>query len=183
MAKDTQTELQVIVLAKRMMKHSISMANNQNRSVGDIVQFNGTTHYSSSYSTKAVSCKPGQAKVTAISKNAKHPYHLQRTSGSSSTVYGWVDAADIEGASTSTVQTTTQSSSNFKKRTTAPSSTDKYWIHTSNGGLNECIEINNSGSCLPNCVGYAWGRFYEITGKRPALSRANAEKRSFMQKR
>lgn len=31
MAKDTQTELQVIVLAKRMMKHSISMANNQNR--------------------------------------------------------------------------------------------------------------------------------------------------------
>lgn len=31
MTKDTQTELQVIVLAKRMMKHSISMANNQNR--------------------------------------------------------------------------------------------------------------------------------------------------------
>jgi len=29
--KDTQNELQVIVLAKRMMKHSISMANNQNR--------------------------------------------------------------------------------------------------------------------------------------------------------
>lgn len=144
-------------------------------SVGDIVQFNGTTHYSSSNSTKAVSCKPGQAKVTAISRNAKHPYHLQRTSGSSSTVYGWVDAADIEGASTNTTQTTTQSSSNFKKRTTAPSSSDKYWIHTSNGGLNECIEINNSGSCLPNCVGYAWGRFYEITGKRPALSRANAE--------
>lgn len=144
-------------------------------SVGDIVQFNGTTHYSSSNSTKAVSCKPGQAKVTAISRNAKHPYHLQRTSGSSSTVYGWVDAADIEGASTNTTQTTTQSSSNFKKRTTAPSSTDKHWIHTSNGGLNECIEINNSGSCLPNCVGYAWGRFYEITGKRPALSRANAE--------
>lgn len=144
-------------------------------SVGDIVQFNGTTHYSSSNSTKAVSCKPGQAKVTAISRNAKHPYHLQRTSGSSSTVYGWVDAADIEGASTNTTQTTTQSSSNFKKRTTAPSSSDKHWIHTSNGGLNECIEINNSGSCLPNCVGYAWGRFYEITGKRPALSRANAE--------
>lgn len=65
--------------------------------------------------------------------------------------------------------------SKFKQRITAPSASDKYWIHTSNGGLNECIEINNSGSCLPNCVGYAWGRFYEITGKRPALSRANAE--------
>lgn len=63
----------------------------------------------------------------------------------------------------------------FKKRTAAPSASDKHWIHTSRGGLNECIEINHSGSCLPNCVGYAWGRFYEITGKRPALSRANAE--------
>lgn len=123
--------------------------------MGDIVQFNGTTHYSSSNSTKAVSCKPGEAKVTAISRNAKHPYHLQRTSGSSSTVYGWVDAADIEGVSTNTTQSNAQSSSNFKKRTTAPSVTDKHWIHTSNGGLNECIEINNSGSCLPNCVGYA----------------------------
>lgn len=64
----------------------------------------------------------------------------------------------------------------FKKRTTAPSSTNKYWIHTSNSGLNECIEINKkSGSCIPNCVGYAWGRFYEITGKKPKLCRANAE--------
>lgn len=144
-------------------------------SVGDIVKFKGTTHFSSSNSTKAVACKPGEAKVTAISKNAKHPYHLQKTPGSSSTVYGWVDAADIEGVSTNAAQTTTPSSSNFKKRTSAPSASDRFWIHTSNGGLNECIEINNSGSCLPNCVGYAWGRFYEITGKRPALSRANAE--------
>lgn len=31
MTKDTQNELQVIVLAKRMMKHSIMLANNQNR--------------------------------------------------------------------------------------------------------------------------------------------------------
>lgn len=72
---------------------------------------------------------------------------------------------------TATPSTTGQ----FKQRTTAPSTTDRYWIHTSNGGLNECIEINHSGSCLPNCVGYAWGRFYEITGIRPKLSRANAE--------
>lgn len=31
MANNTQNELQVVVLAKRMMKHSILMANNQNR--------------------------------------------------------------------------------------------------------------------------------------------------------
>ena len=53
---------------------------------------------------------------------------------------------------------------NFKPRMTVPSVTDKYWVHTSCGGLNECIQISN-GSCLPNCVGYAWGRFYEITGE------------------
>lgn len=64
----------------------------------------------------------------------------------------------------------------FKARTTAPSATNRYWIHTSNKGLNECIEINKrTGSVLPNCVGYAWGRFYEISGSRPKLSRSNAE--------
>lgn len=30
-------------------------------------------------------------------------------------------------------------------------------------------------SVLPNCVGYAWGRAYEMLGKAPKLSRANAE--------
>lgn len=62
----------------------------------------------------------------------------------------------------------------FIPRLTAPSATDKHYLHTSKGGLNECIHIGG-GSCLPNCVGYAWGRFYEITGQRPKLSRANAE--------
>lgn len=63
---------------------------------------------------------------------------------------------------------------NFTPRLSEPSKSDKHWVHTSRGGLNECIHIGG-GSCLPNCVGYAWGRFYEITGKRPRLSRANAE--------
>lgn len=67
-----------------------------------------------------------------------------------------------------------QKTVNFTPRLTAPSTTDKYWRHTSKGGLNECIHISG-GSCLPNCVGYAWGRFYEIIGERPALSKNNAE--------
>lgn len=62
----------------------------------------------------------------------------------------------------------------YKPRTTAPSSTNKYYKHTSAGGLNSCIHIKG-GSCLPNCVGYAWGRWYEILGKKPKLSRRNAE--------
>lgn len=64
--------------------------------------------------------------------------------------------------------------SKFTPRLTAPSVTDKHWIHTSKGGLNECIHING-GSVLPNCVGYAWGRFYELTGEKPRLSKGNAE--------
>lgn len=62
----------------------------------------------------------------------------------------------------------------FVQQTEAPSSTDKNYIHYTKGGYNYCIEIKN-GSCLPNCVGYAWGRWREILGKKPALSRANAE--------
>lgn len=62
----------------------------------------------------------------------------------------------------------------FKIRTTPPTSTDKNWIHTSKGGKNSCILISGN-SVLPNCVGYAWGRFMEILGSTPKLSRANAE--------
>ena len=62
----------------------------------------------------------------------------------------------------------------FKARTTAPSTSSKYWKHTSAGGVNSCLLIGK-GSVLPNCVGYAWGRFYEILGSKPKLSRRNAE--------
>lgn len=62
----------------------------------------------------------------------------------------------------------------YKPRLSAPSTTDKNWIHYSNGGYNYCIEIKN-GSCLPNCVGYAWGRWREILGKKHSLSTRNAE--------
>lgn len=62
----------------------------------------------------------------------------------------------------------------FKPRTTEPSKTDKNYIRYDEGGYNYCIEIRG-GSCLPNCVGYAWGRWREILGKKPALSRGNAE--------
>lgn len=62
----------------------------------------------------------------------------------------------------------------YKPRLTAPSTTDKNWIHYSHSGYNYCIEIKN-GSCIPNCVGYAWGRWREILGKKHNLSTRNAE--------
>ncbi len=66
--------------------------------VGDIVEFTGNTHYTSASAKSGVRCKPGKAKVTAVYPKGTHPYHLIRESGGGSTVYGWVDAADITGA-------------------------------------------------------------------------------------
>lgn len=62
----------------------------------------------------------------------------------------------------------------YEPRLSAPGKTDKNWLHTSADGHNSCIHIKG-GSVLPNCVGYAWGRWYELLGKKPALSRGNAE--------
>lgn len=65
----------------------------------------------------------------------------------------------------------------FEPRTTAPSTTNKFYIKTTYGGYNKCIKIQNNGSVLPNCTGYAWGRFMECQSNvyTCRLSRANAE--------
>lgn len=68
--------------------------------VGDVVNFVGKTHYSSASALTGSSCKAGQAKITAISNNARHPYHLVRVNGGESTVYGWVNASDIKAIQT-----------------------------------------------------------------------------------
>lgn len=62
----------------------------------------------------------------------------------------------------------------FKPRLSAPEKTDKHWLRRRAGGVNECVNIKY-GSVLPNCVGYAWGRWYELLGEEPKLSVANAE--------
>ena len=63
----------------------------------------------------------------------------------------------------------------FTPRTTAPSTSNKWWVHTSKGGKNPCILIAGN-SVLPNCVGYAYGRSLELSGgKMKKLSTANAE--------
>ena len=65
-------------------------------SLGDIVEFTGDTHYTSSYSGgKAKQCKSGKAEVTAVSLGKPHPYHLVGIDVS--TVYGWVNESDIKG--------------------------------------------------------------------------------------
>lgn len=64
--------------------------------VGDVVEFVGNMHYVSSWpGAKGVFCKPGTAKVTAISAGKPHPYHLVHT-GKGCTVYGWVDGIYVK---------------------------------------------------------------------------------------
>jgi len=66
--------------------------------IGDVVDFTGNKHYTSSYATAiGKTCKPGKVKITAINKKGAHPYHGVRVSGGGSTAYGWLNAADIEG--------------------------------------------------------------------------------------
>ena len=65
--------------------------------VGDIVTFTGTTHYTNPNAIFSKRCKPGKAKVTVVDLGKKHPYHLINVSGGGSTVYGFVNAADISG--------------------------------------------------------------------------------------
>lgn len=59
---------------------------------GDIVQFSGGSHFSSSSASTptGAKCSAGSAKITLIAKGAKHPWHLIHTD-SNSRVYGWVD--------------------------------------------------------------------------------------------
>lgn len=64
--------------------------------VGMEVDFTGTKHYTSAYKTATgKTCKAGKAKITAVAPGKAHPFHLVAVSGKGSTVYGWVDAADI----------------------------------------------------------------------------------------
>ena len=60
-------------------------------------------------------------------------------------------------------------------RTTPPSGTNKYYIHYNYKGYNRCILIKGT-SCLPNCVGYAYGRYMEMAGVKSCnLPTCNAE--------
>lgn len=63
----------------------------------------------------------------------------------------------------------------FTPRLTRPSNNDPRWIASIYGGYNHCMPVN-SPSVLPNCTGYAWGRFLEIHGGTTCnLSMHNAE--------
>lgn len=71
--------------------------------IGDLVNFTGNKHYTTAASLTGYTCQPGEAKITATSYGSKHPYHLVRINGGKSTVYGWVNAADVAALDTTVV--------------------------------------------------------------------------------
>lgn len=82
-----------------------AQASSQTLTVGTEVNFTGTKHYTSAYKTSTgKNCKAGKAKITAIAAGKAHPYHLVAVSGKGSTVYGWVDAADVSVAADQTIR-------------------------------------------------------------------------------
>ena len=65
--------------------------------IGDIVNFNGGTHYTSANAASGYAVKASKAKVTA-KYNGKHPIHLRAVNDSGAYingVYGWVDLSTI----------------------------------------------------------------------------------------
>lgn len=82
-----------------------AQASSQTLTVGMEVDFTGTNHYTSAYKTATrKTCKAGKAKITAIAAGKAHPYHLVAVSGKGSTVYGWVDAADVSVGADQTIR-------------------------------------------------------------------------------
>ena len=77
---------------------TVTQTNNSpasNFKVGDIVEFTGSTHYTSSTGTRGTAAKPGLAKITQLAPGTAHPIHLVNVAGKGSTVYGWVNESDI----------------------------------------------------------------------------------------
>lgn len=53
---------------------------------------------------------------------------------------------------------------NFVPRTVVPYAGDPNYMNVNYGGKNKCIARNASGTVLPNCTGYTWGRCLEAWG-------------------
>lgn len=64
----------------------------------------------------------------------------------------------------------------YRPRKTAPAYDNPYYLKYGRGGYNRCIVISGN-SCLPNCVGYAYGRTLESGGRTDTqiLPTCNAE--------
>ena len=96
-----------------------------------------------------------------------------------------LDAGSLSGSNIS-VSNNQNLLTAFKARKTEPDLDDVNYICVGSknskkkAGKNKCIDAGaryeHSGYALPNCTGYAWGRFMEILGETPKLCTGNANK-------
>lgn len=94
--KEAKKPTKTTITKKKSSKKKKSASKKKKYKVGDIVTFNGGKHYvSSCKGARGSKAKAGKAKITIINHNT-HPYHLIRTSGSKSNVYGWVNAGSFK---------------------------------------------------------------------------------------
>lgn len=63
---------------------------------GTIIEFLGGKHYATANAATGSDATPGKARITIVKDTAKHPYHLIKTLGSTSNVFGWVDKDTIK---------------------------------------------------------------------------------------
>ena len=96
--QDSQDQIQDSQKEKNVVIEQKESAQAKTVQIGDTVMFNGKKHYRTAFSKTGLNCKPGKAEVTGIcvANNATHIYHLVRIIGAGSTVFGWVDASDVE---------------------------------------------------------------------------------------
>ena len=72
----------------------------------------------------------------------------------------------------------------FKPRTSRPVAGDKYYVRKVSGGWSDAIKgypMDSQCDTLPNCVGYAYGRFNEIGGYGYCKHLAPVNAENFMQ--
>lgn len=87
---------------------SSSSASSSEFKLNEIVNFAGGKQYVSAVATSGSTVKASKAKITNISKNNKHPYHLRAVNDNGAFiggVYGWVDASTVSKIGTK-VETT-----------------------------------------------------------------------------
>lgn len=118
----------------------------------------------------------------AVLLNYERPANMGVSMQNARATYGqkyYTKYADKTQTTASAAVSTTTSV--FKMRTTKPEAGNKYYITKANGGYSNAIQGKpTDADCdvLPNCVGYAYGRFNEIGeyGYCKYLSPVNAEK-------
>ena len=123
--------------------------------IGDTVLFTGSKHYVSSDAVNGTPCKPGRAKIKKIYNlgKSKHPYCIQAVSGSGATVYGWVDADDIESIAEFKPYIARVTANVLNVRASA-SETAKVNTTVKKGGVYTIVEEKNGFACLKSGAGW-----------------------------